>query len=183
MARSAFTFRVALVGAESTGKSTLAQQLSARLAAPWVPEFARDYAARVARPLLTADVEPIARGQMRLEDHALASDPPLLILDTDLLSTVVYARHYYGTCPDWIVAEAKHRLSQLYLLMGTDIAFAPDAVRDRAEARDAVHERFRAELHAANANVVEIIGVGIERFESALSAISTARPDLIPARA
>ena len=65
------------------------------LGATWVREYARQYA-ETHLPLTAADVEPIARGQIAGEDAARG---PLVILDTDLISTVVYARHYYGACP------------------------------------------------------------------------------------
>ena len=89
-------FRVCLTGAESTGKSELAKELARQFAAPWVPEYAREYAERANRELSYMDVMPIARGQMELEERVSAGARDLLILDTDLLSTVVYSRHHFG---------------------------------------------------------------------------------------
>ena len=89
-----------------------------------MPEFAREYALRVARELTVDDVEPIARGQIALEDAAgetPALQGSLLILDTDLISTVVYARHYYGQCPEWIESAAATRKADLYLLTDIDV--------------------------------------------------------------
>jgi nicotinamide riboside kinase len=61
--------RICLTGAECTGKTTLASILGERYGGIVIPEFAREYAERVARELTYADVEPIARGQMELDDE------------------------------------------------------------------------------------------------------------------
>ena len=102
-------YRVCLIGPECTGKTTIAARLAERYAAPWVPEYAREYAQRVARPLTADDADPIARGQLALEDRsteeACRTGARLLILDTDLVSTYVYARHYYSAAPPWLPAH------------------------------------------------------------------------------
>jgi nicotinamide riboside kinase len=99
----------------------------------------------MAHPILTAaDVEPIARGVIALLDSV---DAPLAILDTDLISTVVYARHYYGSCPHWIEAEARERRADLYLLLDTDVPWLPDPARDAGgETREDLFDAFRAAL-------------------------------------
>ena len=95
--------RVCLTGPESTGKTTLAADLAAELGVPWTPEFARTYFERKQGPLDATDVEPIARGQLEAEERGIAAAAGgLVVHDTDLLSTMVYARHYYGVVPGWI---------------------------------------------------------------------------------
>lgn len=137
------TRRICLIGPECTGKSGLAARAERELGATWVREYAREYAERH-RQLTAADVEPIARGQMANEDAARGA---LVILDTDLISTVVYARYYYGSCPEWIEAEARRRRADRYLLLDTDVAWKPDAARDaEGEAREDLFDAFRAAL-------------------------------------
>ena len=180
--------RVCLIGPECTGKTTLAAQLSAHFGAPWVPEFAREYAERVARELTADDVEPIARGQMALEDAAwergrparrgggtaggTPAVPGLLILDTDLISTVVYARHYYGTCPEWIEAAAKARKADLYLLTDIDLPWVADSLRDSAAPRERLYEQFAQTLKEYDANVATITG---DRFAAAVKLLDSLR--------
>ena len=162
--------RVVVTGPESTGKTTIAQQLAVRFDAAWVPEYAREYSEFAGRTLAEQDVEPIARGQMALQDAALRSDHPLLVFDTDLVSTVVYARHYYAHCPEWIVSAARKRLANLYLLLDVDVAWTADGVRDQPQARSGLHDRFREQLRVFGARVVEIRGKGAQRLESAVQA-------------
>jgi NadR type nicotinamide-nucleotide adenylyltransferase len=151
--------RVVLTGSESTGKTTLAVQLARAHGAPVVPEYARRYVAGRGALLTADDVEPIARGQMALEDEAEASRPALLFKDTDLVSTVVYARHYYGACPPWIEAAARSRLADLYLLLHPDVPWVADgAYRDLPSVRWEIHDRFRRTLDELGARRVDVTG-------------------------
>lgn len=133
--------RLCLIGPECVGKTTLAAQLARELGLPWAPEFAREYALRRNCVLTADDVAPIARGQ-------IASQEGKAILDTDLVSTVVYARHYYGACPEWIEREARERRADLYLLLDTDVVWVPDAARDAGEVdvREDLFDAFRGTL-------------------------------------
>lgn len=162
-----------LTGAESTGKTTLAARLAHELGAPWAPEYAREYAGAVGRPLTAADVEPIARGQLALEDGAARRAGRVVVLDTDLVSTVVYARHYYGACPRWIEEAARDRRAGLYLLLHPDVPWVADPSRDRPLARDALHALFAAALVELGApQVVQVAGSWPERARIARAAVA-----------
>ena len=168
MEKVARPFRVCLTGAESTGKTELARLLAARFGAPWVPEFSRQYAEHVARELSYMDVMPIANGQMELEGRIAVSAGDLLILDTDLVSTVVYARHHFGACPAMIEALARQRLADVYFLLDIDVPWVHDPVRDSGPTRDSLHERFCDALEEFGANVREISGLWDERLRKAV---------------
>jgi NadR type nicotinamide-nucleotide adenylyltransferase len=161
--------RVVVTGSESTGKTTLAARLAAHFGAPCTPEFAREYAARTPRALGRDDVEPIARGQRALEDAAGLRADRLLIQDTDLLSTCVYAQHYYGACPP--VVRRALRPPDLYLLLAIDVPWIPDPHRDRGHLREHMHALFLAAVRASGAPFVEITGDWDERFRRAVDAI------------
>ena len=79
-------------GAESTGKSTLAQAMAERFGCPWVPEYGREYCETRGTNLTMDDLLEIARGQDKAMRDAAASSPPLLLLDTDPLMTAAWAR-------------------------------------------------------------------------------------------
>lgn len=162
---------VVLTGPECTGKTTLAATLAARFGAPWVPEAARRYAESVDGALSAATVEPIAQLAIALEETARASDPPLLIRDTDLVSTIVYARHYYESCPAWIEREARARRADLYLLGAPDLPWVPDGVRDRPTQREELFDAFARTLAELGARVTVLRGSGELRTQAAESAV------------
>jgi NadR type nicotinamide-nucleotide adenylyltransferase len=165
--------RVTVTGSESTGKTWLAERLARRFETIWVPEFSREYLLQKGAPLDASDVEPIARGQMNSEDDVLARVRELLVLDTDLVSTVVYAKHYYGTCPPWVEHSARKRLADLYLLCDVDVPWVADAARDRPAARDEMHAAFAKHLERYGAHSTLVRGAWEEREAAAISAIET----------
>jgi NadR type nicotinamide-nucleotide adenylyltransferase len=150
---------IVVTGSECTGKTTLALELADRFGAPCSPEFAREYLDRKGAPLADVDVGPIARGQAAGEDAAFARAAGVVIKDTDLVSTVVYAHHYYGACPAWVERAAEARLADLYLLLHPDVPWVEDGLqRDRPAGRALLHGLFRARLSALGARVVDITG-------------------------
>ncbi|HET7435612.1 MAG TPA: ATP-binding protein [Thermoanaerobaculia bacterium] len=160
--------RICLTGPECTAKTTIAAQLARELGVPFVPEYSREYAETCGHTLTAADVEPIARGTIAAIDAAGDAH----VLDTDLISTVVYARHYYGACPPWIVAAARAHRADLYLLMNTDLPWEPDGIRDTpGPARETLFHTFRAALEEFDASYEIVSGVGEARVENALRAI------------
>jgi NadR type nicotinamide-nucleotide adenylyltransferase len=168
--------KVVLTGSESTGKTELARRLGEYFHAPIAEEFVRDYAAERGGKLGFADHGPIAKGQMASEDAAIARANTLVILDTDLVSTVVYCEHYFGACPPWIESEARARAGDLYLLMHADIPWVADGVRDRGEQRDEMHALFKRKLDQFGLMYAEIGGEREQRFESAVRAVESVRP-------
>jgi nicotinamide riboside kinase len=165
------TKRVVLIGPESTGKTSIAAALSAEFGAPWTPEAAREFAAWSSIPLSADTVEPIARLSMAFENGARRNAPTLLIRDTDLLSTVVYARHYYGDVAPWIIEEARARLGDLYLLCLPDLPWISDGIRDRPWSRGQLLEDFRGVLAEFGATVSEVSGTGPARTDMARRAV------------
>jgi NadR type nicotinamide-nucleotide adenylyltransferase len=163
--------KVALTGSESTGKTELARLLGAHFKAPVSREFVREYAAGKGSRLGFADHGPIAHGQIASEDDAIARATDLVILDTDLISTVVYCEHYFGQCPPWIVEAARSRAADLYLLLMHDVPWQPDAVRDRGDRREEMHGLFAGRLRELGLTFVEIGGTWDERFRRAVAAV------------
>ncbi len=168
--------RVVVTGSESTGKTTLAADLARHFGTVWVSEYAREYldekVATTGLPLDEGDVEPIARGQIAAEDRGAALAEGLLVLDTDLVSTTVYARHYYGACPAWIEQAARDRRADLYLLCDIDVSWVADPQRDRPHMREHMHALFVGALEALGAPYVTIRGSWDDRRAAAIAAVS-----------
>jgi NadR type nicotinamide-nucleotide adenylyltransferase len=163
--------RVVVTGSESTGKTALAARLAARYGTAWSAEFSRAYADAKGEPLIADDVEPIARGQMALEDEAVRAARRVAVHDTDLLSTAVYAAHYYGVRPAWMDEALRARRPHLYLLAGIDAPWTPGPHRDRGHLRPEMHALFLDAVRATGAPFVEIHGDWDERFRRAAEAV------------
>jgi NadR type nicotinamide-nucleotide adenylyltransferase len=167
--------RLVVTGSECTGKTTLAAALGAHYDVPVAPEFVREYAMAKAGPIDVADHWPIARGQARLQDeaesNARSTERPLVIFDTDLLSTVVYAWHYTGQCEAGIEEMARARVADHYLLLDIDVPWVADGVRDRGDRREAIHLLFRETLERFGAPYTLIRGSWDERFAAAIATV------------
>ena len=172
--------RVCVTGPESTGKTTLAQRLAALANTQWVPEASRVYAELKGAELLASDVEPIAREHIRLADAAAelarAEGKSTLVLDTDLLSTVIYSRHYYRMVPGWVERKERARRADLYLLCDIDVPWIADGIRDRSANREEMFALFRDALVRRRAPFVVVRGSWDERWAIAEGAIT---PSLI----
>ena len=118
--------RICFHGAESTGKSVLADKLSRELGCTWVPEYGRTYCEERGTDLQMADLLAIAEGQAMTEQAAMAADPSLLILDTDQLMTAAWAQMLFGEVPAELMAYPK---ADLYLLFTPDVPWIDDGTR------------------------------------------------------
>lgn len=166
--------RIVITGSESTGKTTLAGMLAERYDTVATPEFSREYAAERGAPLDRHDVEAIALGQMHSEERwARRARRDLMVLDTDLFSTVVYGRHYYGSLQPWIERAALERRADLYLLLDIDVPWVADPIRDRGGQRAEMHALFRGMVDRYALPYVTIGGGWTERFESAIRAVGS----------
>ena len=102
MKHTSSSHRIVVTGSESTGKTSLAKQLADHFDCPYSLEAARLYVEDHDCALTIDDLDPIATRQLELEETAIRKAHSLVIHDTDLLSTLIYAQHYYGVSPEWI---------------------------------------------------------------------------------
>lgn len=168
--------RIAIFGAESTGKSTLAERLAAHFGEPCAPEYVRGFWVERAGRIEAADLDAIARGQIAAEEAAAARARRLVFCDTELLTNVLWADLLYpGQCPAWVreAAEERCRRYALYLLCDTDLPFVPDPQRcfpDPA-GRAMCRRLWRDTLVSRGLPVVEIQGDPAERERRAVTAV------------
>lgn len=166
--------RVVVTGSESTGKTTLTKALAEHFDCPYSLEAARLYLEEQGRILTVDDISPIAMRQIELEETAIRQARGLVIHDTDLLSTLIYAQHYYGVSPEWIRKMATERVADLYLLCDIDLPWIPDGLqRDSGstEQRLDIHHQFIDLLENSGQPWSLIQGSGQARFEQTLRVI------------
>jgi NadR type nicotinamide-nucleotide adenylyltransferase len=136
--------RVAIIGPESTGKSTLAKDLASALGTVFVPEYAREYLDQLDRPYQYEDLVAIAKGQVSAEDEmALAADK-VLIVDTTLTVIRVWSEHKYGICDPWIMDEEKKRGYHLTLVCDVDLPWEEDPQREHPHLREHFFKLYKS---------------------------------------
>lgn len=106
-----------LTGPESSGKSWLAASIQQRFGGVIVGEYVRHFIEQQQRDTCYADILPIAQGQLAWEDAARATAPELLILDTHLLSNMLWSQTLFGACPAWLEEQLLARHYDLHLLL------------------------------------------------------------------
>ncbi len=170
--RPFFVRRVAIVGAESTGKSTLAARLADAFETVWVPEYGRTHCeGRDARSLTLEDFDAIGRAQLAAEEAAAAAANRVLICDTELLTTCTWSDMIVHARPTWLDATARtHRYHQV-LLLGEDVPWVDDGTRVLGRRRDEHTARLRAALEAAGQQFIELRGSFEERTAEAVRVV------------
>jgi HTH-type transcriptional regulator, transcriptional repressor of NAD biosynthesis genes len=175
--------RVAIVGAESTGKTTLAQNLAQHFHTVWVPEYGREYTEVTVDPEAvfgyqwkTEEFVHIARRQLELEDQLAEQANRVLICDTDALATAIWHERYMGSKSSEVEDIAANRSYDLYLLTDVDIPFVQDGIRDGEHLREWMTERFRQELDARHLPWILLQGGYDQRFRTAVTAIEKLIP-------
>jgi NadR type nicotinamide-nucleotide adenylyltransferase len=172
-ARAWYCRRVVIVGAESTGTTTLAADLAERIGTIWVPEYGRQFSVEhgLEHHWTTEDFTVIARQQAAAEDAAARRAPAVLVCDTDVLATSVWHERYMGRRSPVVEAMAASRLPHLYILTANDIAFVHDGLRDGEHLRGWMTERFRGVLARTGVPWLEAGGSRHERVDQAVRAI------------
>jgi HTH-type transcriptional regulator, transcriptional repressor of NAD biosynthesis genes len=150
--RAYYIKRICLVGAESTGKTTLAELLANYYNTIWVPEYGRTYCEEKWKNGIITDIwssdefVKIAEEQIIREDIAAKSANTVLICDTDAFATSIWHERYIGTLNNEVEMLACFRHYDLYILTGDEIPFVQDGLRDGENIRHWMHDRFVSKL-------------------------------------
>jgi NadR type nicotinamide-nucleotide adenylyltransferase len=163
--------KIAVVGPESTGKSTMSAYLAQYYHTVWVPEFAREYCEKLTEPCTWQDEINMFYGQLALEQKIAPQAKKLLICDTTFLTVKIWSDHTFGRSPQEVINELPRHIYDLYLLLDIDLPWQEDPLRDFPHLREHFMDVWHTELRTLNANYVIIKGAGQKRYDNAIAAI------------
>lgn len=164
-----------VIGPESTGKSTLCEQLATHFQTSWCKEFAREYLLTNGKEYRYEDLLVIAKGQLALEDQTVAhAKNGRVFIDTDMYVMKVWSEFVFEKCDPWILNQIANRRYDLYLLCNVDLPWQPDDLREYPDlrARQELYCIYKDHLINQSAPWVEISGSHEQRFEAALNAVN-----------
>ncbi|MCV9934004.1 DUF4301 family protein [Flavobacterium sp. LS1R47] len=168
--------KFALFGPESTGKTTLAQQLASYYETEWVPEFARDYLQEKWEEnqhiCVEEDMMPIAYGQTKLENDKLVLASKFLFCDTNLMVTKVFSEMYYDYCNPLLNEAALEHEYDLFFLTDIDVPWEKDDIRDSPKERESVFSVFKETLIETKKPYITLSGNKKSRLAKAVEIIN-----------
>jgi NadR type nicotinamide-nucleotide adenylyltransferase len=167
--------KICLYGPESVGKTTMAQRLAAHYQTVYVPEVARDLivGGELTNVELTpADYARIAEAQTEAMKQAIPFANRVLICDTDLITTQLYADVYGVPHPPALTELAAQERFDAYFLLTTDVPWVADGLRDLGHRREEMYYRFERALRGRGIGYVVVSGSDYEvRFQQVIRVV------------
>lgn len=181
--------KIVIIGPESTGKSTLCEQLAGHFHTRWCPEYAREYLLEHGTDYRFEDLLTIAKGQVALEEKYLAliekdaetapagTDPvvrpPLLFIDTDMYVLKVWCEFVFDNCHRYILDQIVERKYDLYLLCNVDLPWVKDELREYPdlENRRKLYYIYKDIMVNQETPWIDISGSYEERLKKAVTAV------------
>ena len=168
--------RVVIIGPESTGKSTLSEQLAKHYNTSWVPEYARQYLIQHGTEYNYDDLLTIAKGQVALEESYINANPSskVLFIDTNQYVMKVWCEYVFGKCHQWVLDQITKRKYDLYLLCNIDLPWTHDPLREYPDLapRIELYSIYKNLLTNQSVPWVDISGNYDERLQSAIQAVN-----------
>ena len=176
--------KIVVLGPESTGKSTLCEQLAAHFKSDWVPEYARSYLADKNNEYGFEDLWEMAKGQLALEEtvstkwrvdngyESLPSQSPLFI-DTDLYVIKIWSEISFNKCDNRLLTRIAQRKYDLYLLCNTDLPWTADPLREypKLKMRQKIYAYYKDAMVNQEVPWADISGNYEERLNRAIRAV------------
>jgi NadR type nicotinamide-nucleotide adenylyltransferase len=170
--------KIVIIGPESTGKSTLCEQLALHFNTQWCKEYAREYLLQYGMQYSYDNLLAIAEGQLNNEDALTATllqqNASLMFIDTDMYVMKVWCEYVFDKCHQFILDAIAERKYDLYLLCNIDLPWIKDELREYPD------EAPRKELYGIYKDIlinqatpwIEISGSYDERLQKAIDAVN-----------
>lgn len=173
--------KIVIIGPESTGKSTLCEQMAVHYSTDWCPEYAREYLLKNGTIYSYEDLLTIAKGQLKLEDEILKRVEALpdnqkekyYFIDTDMYVMKVWCEFVFQKCHSWILKQIVERKYDMYLLCNVDLPWTKDELREYPdyESRHTLYRMYKDILVNQDVPWFEVSGVQENRLKSSTAAI------------
>jgi NadR type nicotinamide-nucleotide adenylyltransferase len=175
--------KIVIIGPESTGKSTLCEQLSKHYHCSWVKEYARDYLLKNGTDYTFENLLDVAKCQIEIEENAVRNininsscttiKNELLIIDTDMQVLKVWCEFVFNQCHHWILNTIAERKYDLYLLCNIDLPWVKDELREYPDlaVREKLYHHYKDILINQSVPWANISGLHQERLNTAISCI------------
>ena len=177
--------KIVIIGPESTGKSTLCEQLAKHYDSLWCPEYAREYLLAHGKKYDYDDLLTIAKGQIAWEDEyiksarsnpthsPLATHHSLLFIDTDMYVMKVWCEFVFGKCHHYILDQIAGRKYDLYLLCNTDLPWLKDELREYPDlkTRERLYHIYKDIMINQEVPWIEISGNNEARLLKTIAAV------------
>ncbi|MEI6754905.1 MAG: ATP-binding protein [Paludibacter sp.] len=167
-------FKIAILGPESTGKSTLTKALAEHFDSHYVTEYAREYVENLKVPYNFNDICNIA--QIQIEQELYFEKNPtsqFVFFDTELIITKVWFDFKYAKVPDFLIERLNVGFFDLYLLCTPDLTWEPDPLREHGSDREFFFDWYKREIELIGKPYCIVSGVDYQRQENAVKCISS----------
>lgn len=161
--RPHFVKRIAIMGPESVGKSTMTKFLANYFQTNFVVEYGRMVYESNGNKIELRDFIPISKGRQEIEDWIIKSSNKLLFCDTEDITTYIFSKMYfpneYQTIEPWLLEQVNSKpVYDLYILLKPDIRGVQDGTRNFLKERESHYEVIKSELQIRNLKFIEVGG-------------------------
>lgn len=175
--KSFYAKRICIIGAESTGTTTLSQDLAKHYKTVWVPEYGRVYSegklyTENSSNWYEHEFANIAQAQNVLENSLAEQSSGLVICDTNAYATAIWHERYLQSRSEFVEQHSTNNNHVLYIVTKDDIPFIQDGVRDGEHLRHWMHERIIERLEEDHKKYIVVSGTREQRLNQAILAIN-----------
>ncbi len=172
--------KVVFVGAMSTGKSTITEALARRYQTTFASEYGREYWTehQVDRRISLVAFDEIAVGHMKREEHALLEANRYLFVDTNAITTFMYALDYHGRAPELLTRLTLENAQRydLFFLCDDDIPYDDTWDRSGDQKRHVFHKQILADLQERRIPYITLRGTLEERMRKVDAVLAEFEP-------